>query len=64
MGERMIVMADSDHDGKITLAEAEAMAVKHFDEMDKNRDGQLSPDERGPGKRMMIHRTEDKKSGS
>src|SRR5262245_16768980 len=46
MGGRMIVMADNDHDGKITLAEAEAMALQHFDQMDTNHDGQVTPEER------------------
>jgi Ca2+-binding EF-hand superfamily protein len=53
-GTRMIVMADSDHDGKITLSEAETMALKHFDEMDSNHDGQVTGEERGNGRRMII----------
>lgn len=53
-GARMIVMADTDHDGKITLSEAEAMALKHFDEMDANHDGQITREERGPGRRVII----------
>jgi len=53
-GMRMIVMADSDKDGRITLAEAEAMALKHFDEMDSNHDGKVTREERGPGRRMII----------
>jgi hypothetical protein len=55
-GSRMIVMADSDHDGKITLAEAEAMALQHFEQMDTNR-GQVTPDERRAGRLMMIRRS-------
>ena len=51
---RMIVLADTDKDGRITLQEAEAMALKHFDEMDSNHDGQVTPDERGKRHRMMI----------
>ena len=53
-GMRMIVMADGDKDGRITLAEAEAMALKHFDEMDSNHDGKVTREERGPGRRMII----------
>ena len=53
-GTRMIVMADGDHDGRITLAEAEAMALKHFDEMDANHDGQVTRDERGARHRIII----------
>ena len=45
-GGRMIVMADSNKDGQITLAEAEALALQHFDKMDANHDGQVTPEER------------------
>jgi Ca2+-binding EF-hand superfamily protein len=63
-GSRMIVMADSDHDGKITLAEAEAMALQHFDQMDSNHDGQVTPEERRSGREMMIKKViEEKKAG-
>ena len=63
MSGRMIVMADTDHDGKITLAEAEAMALKHFDEMDANHDGQVTPEERRAGHPMIIKKTiEEKKT--
>lgn len=65
MGSRMIVMADNDHDGKITLAEAEAMALKHFDQMDANHDGKVTPEERRAGRPMIIKQIiEDKKSAS
>jgi len=53
-GARMIVMADTNKDGRITLAEAEAMALQHFDRMDANHDGSVTPDERGKGHRMII----------
>ena len=53
-GMRMIVMADSDKDGRITLSEAEAMALKHFDEMDANHDGKVTREERDSGRRMII----------
>jgi hypothetical protein len=64
MGGRMIVMADSNHDGQITLAEAEAMALQHFDQMDANHDGQVTPEERRASRNFMIKRVEDKKSAS
>ena len=53
-GARMIVMADSNHDGRITLPEAEAMALQHFDRMDANHDGSVTPAERGAGRRIII----------
>lgn len=55
-GGRMIVMADTNKDGRITLAEAEAMALQHFDQMDTNRDGQLTPEERRAGHKVMIQK--------
>ena len=54
MGGHMIAMADGNHDGMITLAEAEAMALQHFDQMDSNRDGQVTPEERRAGLPMII----------
>ena len=58
-------MADTNKDGRITLAEAESMALQHFDQMDTNRDGQVTPDERRAGRKVMIEqRRENKKSGS
>jgi len=53
-GARMIVMADTDHDGRITLGEAESMALQHFDQMDSNHDGQVTREERGNRRQMII----------
>jgi Ca2+-binding EF-hand superfamily protein len=61
MGGRMIVMADSDHDGKITLAEAQTMALQHFDQMDANHDGKVTPDERRAGRPIIIKQVIEKK---
>ena len=64
-GPRMVVMADTDHDGKITLSEAETLALQHFDQMDTNRDGQVTPEERRAGHPLIIKQMdEQKKSGS
>ena len=63
-GMRMIVLADTDKDGKITLAEAEALALQHFDQMDSNKDGQVTPEERRAGRPMMMKWTEEKKTDS
>ena len=62
-GARMIVMADTDKDGRITLAEAEALALQHFDQLDTNRDGQVTPEERRAGRPMIIKKMiEEKKT--
>ena len=58
-GGRMIIMADTDKDGKITLAEAEALALQHFDQMDSNKDGQVTAEERRAGRSMMKRKTVD-----
>lgn len=64
-GGRMIVMADTNKDGQITLAEAETMALQRFDQMDSNRDGQVTREERRAGRPFIIKRMrEEKKSGS
>ena len=62
-GGRMIVMADVNQDGRITLAEAEAMALQHFDKMDANHDGQVTREERRAGRQMMIKMRQAPKAG-
>jgi hypothetical protein len=42
----MMKMADANHDGTVTRAEAVAAALKHFDMADTNHDGKLTPEER------------------
>ena len=62
-GARMIVMADTDKDGRITLPEAESMALQHFDKMDSNRDGQVTREERRAGRVMMIRKVHTPDAG-
>ena len=45
-GGHMFEMADANKDGRVTLQEAQAAALRHFDMADANRDGQVTPDER------------------
>ena len=42
----MLRRADADKDGRVSLAEAQAAAVQHFDKVDINRDGRITPEER------------------
>ena len=63
-GGRMIAMADADKDGRITLAEAEALALQHFDRLDANRDGQVTPEERRAGRPTIRKMIEEKKTAS
>ena len=53
MGAAMLKMADANRDGKVSLAEANAGALRHFDMMDSNRDGRLTPEERAAGRAHM-----------
>jgi len=61
--ERMIVMADTNKDGKITLTEAETLALQHFDQMDTNHDGQVTPEERRAARPTMIKRMQAPSAG-
>lgn len=64
-GARMIVMADTNSDGQITLSEAETLALQHFDQMDSNRDGQVTREERRATRPALINRMrQEKKNGS
>ena len=53
MGGAMLKMADTDRDGRVSLAEATAGALRHFDMMDSNRDGRITPEERAAGRAQM-----------
>jgi hypothetical protein len=52
-GGHLFEMADANHDGRVSLAEAQAAALAHFDKADVNHDGKITPDEHGQGHRMM-----------
>ncbi len=54
MGAAMLKMADANRDGKVSLAEATAGALRHFDMIDANRDGRLTPEERQAGRARMM----------
>ena len=45
MGMHLFEMADANHDGRVSLAEAQAAALAHFDRADLNHDGKITPDE-------------------
>ena len=50
MRGHMFEMADSNHDGRVSLAEMTNAAAQHFDAADANHDGTLTPEER-----MQMH---------
>lgn len=45
-GGHLFEMADVNHDGRISLQEAEAAALAQFDKADLNHDGKITPEER------------------
>lgn len=54
MGPHWFDRVDTDHDGKITLAEAKAAALAAFDRVDTNHDGTVSAEERRAVMRAMM----------
>jgi hypothetical protein len=55
-GGRLFDMADANHDGRVSLAEAQAAALAHFDKADFNHDGRITPDERQQMHRIHMER--------
>ena len=53
LGGHMFERADGNRDGRVTLQEAQAAALRHFDMADVNRDGQITPDERKQMRQRM-----------
>ena len=49
-------MADANHDGRLTLQEAETAALAHFDKADLNHDGKITPEERAQAHALMRER--------
>lgn len=54
MADRIFEKSDTNHDGRVSQAEAQAEAFAHFDMMDANRDGRVTPDERKAARHMMM----------
>ena len=50
---RMFAMADANKDQRVSLQEATAAALQHFDAVDANRDGQVTRDERRQMRQRM-----------
>ena len=55
-GGHLFEMADANKDGRVSLAEAQAAALAHFDKADANRDGRITPDERREMRHVRIER--------
>jgi hypothetical protein len=52
-GGHLFEMADANHDGRVSLQEAQAAALAHFDRADLNHDGKLTPEERQQAHELM-----------
>lgn len=46
-------IADANHDGRVSLKEAEDAALARFDRMDLNHDGKVTPEERQQARALM-----------
>ena len=53
-GSYMLARADTDKDGRMSLAEAQAMGLRYFDKADADRDGRITGDERRQFHQRMI----------
>jgi hypothetical protein len=63
MRGHMIERMDSNHDGRVSLAEAEARALQAFDRADANHDGIVTPEERQAARGMMRERFQERRPG-
>lgn len=52
-GGHLFEMADANHDGRVSLQEAETAAFAHFDRADLNHDGKITPEERRQAHQLM-----------
>jgi hypothetical protein len=52
-GGHLFELADANHDGRVSLQEAENAALAHFDRADLNHDGKITPDERRKAHAIM-----------
>jgi len=56
MRGQMLMMADANRDGRITLQEMTDFALQRFDRMDLNHDGTVTPEERAQARGAMGQR--------
>jgi Ca2+-binding EF-hand superfamily protein len=63
MGGRMFGHLDTNNDGKITLAEAQAGAQARFTELDKNKDGVITTAELDGSPHPMMRHADANKDG-
>ncbi len=62
-GGNMIERLDADHDGKVSLAEAQTKALAMFDRVDANRDGTVTQDERRAARERFRETRQERRPG-
>lgn len=62
-GANMFERLDGDHDGRVSLAEAQSRALAMFDRVDANRDGTVTPDERRSARERFREGRQDRRPG-
>ena len=62
MARMMFRHADLNHDGKVSLAEAEKAALERFDRIDTNHDGVISDAERDAAHQQRAARFRDRRT--
>src|SRR6476661_4153944 len=60
-GGRWFDRLDADHDGRVSLAEADRGATAMFDRLDANHDGTITPDERMAARQAMRQRIDERR---
>lgn len=63
MGDEWFASADTNKDGKLTLAEASAGALARFDRIDTNKDGTISPEEQKAAHDAMRAKWQEHRGG-
>ena len=62
-GDEWFARADANHDGKVSLAEAEAGPLAMFDRADTNHDGTVSPEEHEAARAAMRAKWQEHRGG-
>jgi Ca2+-binding EF-hand superfamily protein len=61
-GGRWFERVDADHDGRVSLAEAQRAGMAMFERLDTNHDGTISPDERAAARQAFRARRMDERN--